>query len=107
MSPSREVSVFIAFVTKRAARALPLASFALRPLGRLMCRVLPALLAVLALAPGLSLHGQSVVYMGALQQVATGTTLNGVGPVNGMAVDSLATSGSQTRLTPDWPSFPR
>ena len=83
MLPSREMSVFTALATKRAARTLPLAAFWIR---RLRYRLLTASLVLVGLGPALMAHGQSAVSMGAERSLyATGSSVNAP---YGVAVDA-------------------
>ena len=85
MSPSRELSVFTACVTKRVARALSFAAFPQFRLRRFAGRLLLAPLALLGLGTALSVHGQSAQFIGAQ---STLYTLSGGSQARGVAVDA-------------------
>jgi sugar lactone lactonase YvrE len=82
MLPSREVSAFTAFATKRVARPLPSAAFPLHRLRRVGYLLLAASLLLLGLSATLPVHAQTAIFMGDLQLIG------GQSEITGTAVDA-------------------
>jgi len=82
MLPSREVSPFPAFATKRAARPLPSAAFPLHRLRLAGYRLLAASLLLPGLSATLPVDAQTAIFMGDLQLIG------GTPQITGTAVDA-------------------